>query len=271
MGIMSWIAPKTYELVTPDDRVVQYCLYGPESGLPVIAQHGTPGGRWERPDVVAAVEDSGLRMLLVGRPGYGSTRQPGRSIADVAGDVRLLADEVGWAEFAVTGFSGGGPHALACAALLPDRVNYCSTVAGIASTPIAEVRRFTRLDPRRTTRRVLPPRTTWPTCHGDPRQPAGRSSGQRPVRANAGRLPRGSGRVDRRLPGADHAMGLRSADNHRARRYLARLRGRQHHAGAHGVVAGERAGRREPSVRRRARSGRRGSTRGLPSYRRKCC
>ena len=133
MVLMGWIAPKTHELVTPDGRVLQYCLYGPESGVPVIAQHGTPGGRWERPDVVAAIEDSGLRMLLVGRPGYGSTRQPGRAVADIAGDVRLLADEVGWAEFAVTGFSGGGPHALACAALLPDRVNYCSTVAGIAS------------------------------------------------------------------------------------------------------------------------------------------
>jgi pimeloyl-ACP methyl ester carboxylesterase len=133
MVLMSWIAPKTHELMTPDGRVLQYCLYGPQDGVPVIAQHGTPGGRWERPDVVAAIEDSGLRMLLVGRPGYGSTRQPGRSVADVAEDVLLLAEEVGWTEFAVTGFSGGGPHALACTALLPDRVNYCSTVAGIAS------------------------------------------------------------------------------------------------------------------------------------------
>jgi pimeloyl-ACP methyl ester carboxylesterase len=93
--------------------------------------HGTPGTRWERPDVVAAINDSGLRVLIPGRPGYGSTRLPGRSVADVADDVRRLADAEGWDRFAVTGFSGGAPHALACAALLPDRVTRCSSVAGI--------------------------------------------------------------------------------------------------------------------------------------------
>jgi pimeloyl-ACP methyl ester carboxylesterase len=77
--------------------------------------------------------ENGLRVLLFGRPGYGSSRRAGRSVADVAADTELLADELGWDRFAVTGFSGGGPHALACAALLPDRVIRCSTVAGIAA------------------------------------------------------------------------------------------------------------------------------------------
>jgi pimeloyl-ACP methyl ester carboxylesterase len=130
---MSWQPQRTHELKTPDGRVLQYCVYGADDGVPVIAHHGTPGTRWERPDVVAAIEDNGLRVLVPGRPGYGSTRQPGRSVADVAADTGLLADEMGWDHFVVTGFSGGGPHALACAALLPSRVVRCSTVAGIAA------------------------------------------------------------------------------------------------------------------------------------------
>ncbi|MFI5708141.1 alpha/beta fold hydrolase [Kribbella sp. NPDC051620] len=122
----------THEVVAADGRTLKYCLYGDEAGVPVIAHHGTPGTRWERPDVIAAIEETGLRVLLHGRPGYGSDRQPGRTVADVAADVELLADAAGWDRFAVTGFSGGGPHALATAALLPDRVIRCSTVAAIA-------------------------------------------------------------------------------------------------------------------------------------------
>jgi pimeloyl-ACP methyl ester carboxylesterase len=122
----------THEVVTADGRTIRYCLYGDEAGVPVIAQHGTPGSRWERPDVIAAIEDTGLRVLLYGRPGYGSDRRPGRTVADAAADVELLADAQGWDRFAITGFSGGGPHALAAAASLPDRVIRCSTVAAIA-------------------------------------------------------------------------------------------------------------------------------------------
>ena len=134
-----WIPPQTDELGTPDGRVLRYCLYGPADGLPVIAHHGTPGTRWERPDAIEAIEEAGLRVLLHGRPGFGSTRQPGRVVADVTDNVRLLADAQGWEQFAVTGFSGGGPHALACAALLPDRVIRCSTVAGIAPPDAPEL------------------------------------------------------------------------------------------------------------------------------------
>ncbi|WP_168197363.1 alpha/beta fold hydrolase [Kribbella sp. ALI-6-A] len=113
----------------------------------MVSLHGTPGTRWERPDVVAAIDDSGLRVLIPGRPGYGSTRHRGRSVADIADDVRRLADAEGWARFAVTGFSGGAPHALACAALLPDRVTRCSTVAGIG--PLDELHLDWAADARR--------------------------------------------------------------------------------------------------------------------------
>jgi pimeloyl-ACP methyl ester carboxylesterase len=66
------------------------------------------------------------------RPGYGgSTRRPGRTVADAVDDVRALADAHGWNRFAVFGGSGGGPHALACAALLADRVTRCAVLSGI--------------------------------------------------------------------------------------------------------------------------------------------
>jgi len=69
-------------------------------------------------------------MAVPDRPGYGgSDRQPGRTVADAAADVAAVADAQGWARFAVTGFSGGAPHALACAALLTERVTCCAAVA----------------------------------------------------------------------------------------------------------------------------------------------
>jgi len=128
-----WVPPATFELTSGDGRLIRYCVYGPRDGLPVVCHSGSPGTRWKRPVVVEAIEQSGLRMLVPDRPGYGgSARQWGRSVADAAQDVRLLADAQGWARFAVTGTSGGGPHALACAALLTDRVTRCAVASGIS-------------------------------------------------------------------------------------------------------------------------------------------
>ena len=126
------LLPATYEMVI-EDRVVNYCLYGPEDGTPVISHNGAPSTRWKRPNIVTAIERSGVRMLVHDRPGYGgSTRQAGRRVADAAEDVRRLADELGWERFAVHGHSGGSPYALACAALLPGRVTRCAIGAGPA-------------------------------------------------------------------------------------------------------------------------------------------
>jgi pimeloyl-ACP methyl ester carboxylesterase len=73
-----------------------------------------------------------VRVLMADRPGYGgSTRQPGRTVADIVRDVGALADSQRWERFAMVGGSGGGPHALACAALLPDRVTCCAVLSGI--------------------------------------------------------------------------------------------------------------------------------------------
>jgi pimeloyl-ACP methyl ester carboxylesterase len=124
-----WIPPPTYEVSTPDGRRLRYCLYGPEDGQPVIANNGTPGTRLPSLRAVDLAARCGVRELVYDRPGYGgSTRQVGRRIADVADDVALLADAQGWDRFATWGASGGGPHALACAVRLPDRVVRCAAV-----------------------------------------------------------------------------------------------------------------------------------------------
>ena len=129
----AWTPPATRELTAGRGRVLRYCCYGPADGLPVISLAGTPGTRWERPDVITAFEQAALRVAAPDRPGYGgSTRQPGRTVASVAADVQMIADAHGWPRFAVTGFSGGGPHALACAALLPARCLAAVSLAGLA-------------------------------------------------------------------------------------------------------------------------------------------
>jgi pimeloyl-ACP methyl ester carboxylesterase len=136
----AWTPPATRELTAGDGRVLRYCCYGPANGLPLISLAGTPGTRWERPDVITAFEQAGLRVAAPDRPGYGgSTRQPGRTVADVAADVRMIADAHRWPRFAVTGFSGGGPFALACAALLAGRVTCCAAVATPAPADAAGV------------------------------------------------------------------------------------------------------------------------------------
>lgn len=151
-------------MVRIGDRMLMYAVYGTAGGVPALSFGGTPSTRWKRPEVVATIEASGLRMVMPDRPGYGgSTRQPGRSVASVASDAAALADSLGWDRFAVTGGSGGGPHALACAALLPDRVTRCAVTASNAP-PIVDGPEPTeaeeQADPRRN-------RTSWLAVHGD--------------------------------------------------------------------------------------------------------
>ncbi|WP_018350043.1 alpha/beta fold hydrolase [Longispora albida] len=124
--------PATSELVRAGGTVLRYCFYGPPDGHPVVWHNGSPSSRWKWPTVAEAMERSKLRVLVYDRPGYGgSTRRPGRTVADAASDVRDLADACGWEQFAVFGGSGGGPHALACAALLAGRVTRCAVLSGI--------------------------------------------------------------------------------------------------------------------------------------------
>ena len=120
------------DLTLPDDRTVHvHDTGGP--GLPVLWQHGTPNIGAPPVPLFAAAERLGLRWVGHDRPGYGgSSPQPGRSVASVAADVAAVADALGIDRFAVMGHSGGGPHALACGALLPDRVLAVVTASGPA-------------------------------------------------------------------------------------------------------------------------------------------
>ena len=114
-------------------RVLDLEATGPEDGLPFVMQHGTPGSRVRFREIEAAVHARGLRMVTYSRPGYGaSTRFPGRTVADVAGDLVAVLDHLGAERCVTLGWSGGGPHALAAAALLPRRVAAATSVAGIA-------------------------------------------------------------------------------------------------------------------------------------------
>lgn len=115
----------------PDGRDLAVCQWGPRDGSPLFVLHGTPGSRYVR-HPLGEYDRQGIRAVTYDRPGYGrSTRISGRSNADTAGDVAAIADALGLERFAVFGVSGGGPHALAAAALLPDRVTRCATVVGI--------------------------------------------------------------------------------------------------------------------------------------------
>jgi pimeloyl-ACP methyl ester carboxylesterase len=117
----------------PGGRILTAAAFGPHDGNPVISLHGTPGSRLHPPPDPALLERTGTRLITFDRPGYGgSTRVRGRRVADAAVDVATVADAFAVAHFAVTGYSGGGPHALAAAGLLPDRVTRCAALASVA-------------------------------------------------------------------------------------------------------------------------------------------
>lgn len=119
---------------TSDGRTLAYEQQGDASGTPVFILHGTPGSRLsgQHPDE-AEVTAAGLRLITYDRPGYGrSDRRPGRSVVDCVTDIASIADHLGLERFAVTGTSGGGPHSLATAARLGDRVTKAECNVGPA-------------------------------------------------------------------------------------------------------------------------------------------
>jgi pimeloyl-ACP methyl ester carboxylesterase len=115
-----------HRIRTADRRTLAVAEWGDPAGVPVFFIHGTPGGRIGWPLDLTLDTRHGVRRLTFDRPGYGeSTRLAGRGFADIVPDVATIADALGIDRFAVAGGSGGGPHALACAALAPDRVLRC--------------------------------------------------------------------------------------------------------------------------------------------------
>ena len=132
----------------PDGRTLAYAEWGDPSGRPVIVCHGTPGCRLNRHPNQELVRSTGARVIAFDRAGYGrSTRNPGRQVADIVGDVSALADHLGFERFAVTGGSGGGPHALAVAAALPERVTRVGCIVGVAPYDVLGDEWFTGMDP----------------------------------------------------------------------------------------------------------------------------
>jgi pimeloyl-ACP methyl ester carboxylesterase len=123
----------TSTMTTSDGRRLEYRVTGQLDGPAVVFHTGTPGATVDFSAVTAAATALGLRLVGYSRPGYGrSTERPGRSVGDVAEDVTALLDELGVDEFRAFGWSGGGPHALACAALLPDRCRATALLASVA-------------------------------------------------------------------------------------------------------------------------------------------
>src|SRR5215210_6588574 len=101
--------------------------------LAVFWHHGTPNIGAPPEPLFAAAEELGIRWVSYDRPGYGgSSPHPGRNVASAAAHVLSIADALGIDRFALMGHSGGGPHALACAALIRERVLGVVVVAGMA-------------------------------------------------------------------------------------------------------------------------------------------
>ena len=127
-------------LAAADGRQVAVDISGDPSGTPVFLLHGTPGSSHGPKPRGPVLYNLGVQLISYDRPGYGgSTRRPGRSIADAAQDVELIADTFRIDRFGMVGRSGGGPHALACAALLPDRVTRTVVLVSVARPDAADL------------------------------------------------------------------------------------------------------------------------------------
>jgi pimeloyl-ACP methyl ester carboxylesterase len=122
-----------HEMVVEGGRLLTVEVSGAQHGAPVFLLHGTPGSRRGPKPRDRVLYNMGVQLISYDRPGYGrSTRVPGRRVADAARDIEIIADRLDLNRFSVVGRSGGGPHALACAALLPQRVHRVAVLVGLA-------------------------------------------------------------------------------------------------------------------------------------------
>jgi pimeloyl-ACP methyl ester carboxylesterase len=123
----------TTDLLTlSDGRTLEVDVTGPEDGPVLLFHHGTPGGSTQFAGMADEVHARGHRLVTWSRAGYGaSSRRAGRTVADEVGDAMAVLDHVGAETCVVAGWSGGGPHALACGALAPERVRGVLSIAGV--------------------------------------------------------------------------------------------------------------------------------------------
>jgi pimeloyl-ACP methyl ester carboxylesterase len=126
------VTTREHTIPGPGGRTLHVLDVGDPGDVPVVVHHGTPGSRhfYERWLEDAAAR--GIRLIGYDRPGYGgSDRHAGRTVADAAADVEAICDGLGLDRVLTHGGSGGGPHALACAALLGDRVAAAATLCSV--------------------------------------------------------------------------------------------------------------------------------------------
>jgi len=136
------------QTATSNGRTLTFAEWGDRDGFPVFTLHGTPGSRLLRHYDESKYAQVGARVITYDRPGYGgSDRSRGRGVVDCVADVAAIADTLGVERFPVTGGSGGGPHALAVAARLPDRVTRASCEVGIVPYPTPDFDWFEGMDP----------------------------------------------------------------------------------------------------------------------------
>jgi pimeloyl-ACP methyl ester carboxylesterase len=118
---------------TPDGRTLAVEEAGDPAGRPVLVHMGSPNSRHLYEPNGADAAARGLRLICYDRPGFGgSTPQPGRTVVSCAADVRAICAGLGISQAAMWGISGGGPHVLACAALLPDLIVAAASLASLA-------------------------------------------------------------------------------------------------------------------------------------------
>jgi pimeloyl-ACP methyl ester carboxylesterase len=130
-----------------DGRTLAYAEQGDRAGAPALFFHGLPGSRLTRHPDESIAQRLGVRLFTFDRPGYGrSTSQPRRRFVDWAGDMRQFADEIALERFALIGWSGGAPYALAVASVLGERVTRVVLVSPVA--PLAGTRSAQHLSPR---------------------------------------------------------------------------------------------------------------------------
>jgi pimeloyl-ACP methyl ester carboxylesterase len=229
-------------------------------GFPILALHGTPGCRlvrWPREELYAEL---GVCFVTHDRAEYGmSDRNHGRRVVDEVADVRALADELGFDRFGVNGGSGGGPHVLACAALLPDRVVRATCDVGVAplGTPGLEQGRLAcwhgsgeregvRLGARwrghpysRAASLAAAVRGTRPGRPFPPLSAVAKARHAGPRRSSTKALPPDDHRVIDRIP--EPSSGLHQVPGpaqHRRARLVAELAVDRLHGGVRDVVAG---------------------------------
>jgi len=120
-------------IMLQDGRRLGFAEYGETTGKAVFHFNGSGGSRLEYPSDPSILIDLGIRLISTDRPGHGlSDPQPGRKLLDWPEDIGQLADHLGIDTFHVMGWSAGGPHALACALKLPDRVSAGAIISGLA-------------------------------------------------------------------------------------------------------------------------------------------